>query len=67
MSPQEINRRRIAVKTADAINKIEGAAVSTDARILSEKWVRGELTGAQMKAALISKHTKVNAQRERLT
>jgi len=66
MSPQEINRRRIAVKTADAINKIEGAEVSIDARILSEKWVRGELTGAQMKAALISKHTKVNARQEPL-
>ena len=60
MSPQEIGRRRAAVKTADAINKIEGVPVSKDAHLLSERWTRGELTGAQMKAALISKHRKTN-------
>jgi len=60
MSPQETNRRRAAVKTADAINKIEGAPVSKDAHLLSERWARGELTGAQMKAALISKHSKTD-------
>ena len=61
MSPQEINRRRAAVKTADAINKIEGAPVSNDARRLSERWAKGELTGAEMRSALIAKHTKANS------
>jgi len=65
MTPQETNRRHTAIKTADAINKIEGAPVSNDARHLSEKWARGELSGAQMKATLIAKHTKADTNPQR--
>ena len=62
MSPQEFNRRKTAVKAADAINSIEGAPVSNGAIRLSTQWAEGTLTGVEMKAALIAKHTKIAAQ-----
>ena len=49
----------MALKTADAINAINGVTVSADARFLSEKWVRGELTGEQMKQELLDFHRKM--------
>ena len=52
MSPLE-KKRIAAVKTADAINAIEGAPISSYARSLSASWARGELTGEQMKQALL--------------
>lgn len=58
MSPHIYNKRLNAIKVADAINKIEGVPVSQYAKDLSEKWARGEITGAQMKSALISVHKK---------
>jgi predicted transcriptional regulator of viral defense system len=59
MTTKQINRRVAAVKTADAINAIEGVPVSDYARTLSWCWARGELTGAQMKAALLASHKKL--------
>jgi predicted transcriptional regulator of viral defense system len=59
MTAKQINRRVAAVKTADAINAIEGVPVSDYARTLSWCWARGELTGAQMKAALLASHKKL--------
>lgn len=56
MSLQEINRRTAAVKTADAINAIEGVPVSGTALRLSEQWAKGEITGEQMKAAILARH-----------
>ena len=44
MSPL-VKKRIAAVKTADAINAIEGAPISSYARSLSASWARGELTG----------------------
>lgn len=38
------------------MNSIEGAPVSDFAKDLSAKWAKGEITGADMKAALIAKH-----------
>lgn len=58
MSLQDYNNRLNAIKVADAINKIEGVPVSQYAKELSEKWAKGEVTGAQMKSALISVHKK---------
>ena len=52
------NRRVTAVKAADAINAIEGVPVSDYARTLSICWARGELSGAQMKQALLASHKK---------
>ncbi len=54
----EQNRRISAVKLADALNKIEGVPVSAKAKTLSLQWARGEITGTQMKAALIDAHKR---------
>ena len=55
-------RRRQAVKLADALNAIEGVPVSDYARTLSDCWARGELTGEQMKKALLASHQKLAEQ-----
>ena len=59
MSPKQYKKRMNAIKVADALNKIEGAPVSDYARELSYKWAKGEITGLQMKEALIAAHKKV--------
>lgn len=64
MTTKQLNRRVIAVKTANAINAIEGAPVSDYAKKLSVLWARGELTGEQMKAALLASHRRM-AEQER--
>lgn len=62
MTVAQKKRRIAAVKTADAINAIEGAPVSDFARKLSASWARGELTGEQMKEALLASHRKMAEQ-----
>ena len=59
MSPVE-TKRTVAVKVADTLNNIEGVPVTAYAKELSAKWAKGEITGAQMKAALLAKHRKVS-------
>lgn len=54
MTVKQLKCRMAAVKTADAINAIEGVSVSDYARTLSLCWARGEITGEQMKAALLA-------------
>lgn len=61
MSEQERKRRIAAVKTAEAINAIEGVPVSEYARELSLRWSRGEITGEEMKAALLESHRRLAA------
>lgn len=61
MSVHQYDRRVAAVKTADAINAIEGHPVSDYAKKLSVLWARGELTGEQMKEALLNSHRKMAA------
>jgi hypothetical protein len=56
MSPQKTSRRLAAVKLADAVNKMEGVTVSRQARSLSAQWARGEISGAEMKEALVAAH-----------
>lgn len=58
-------RRAQAVKLADALNAIEGVPVSDYARTLSACWARGELTGEQMKKALLASHQKLAEQEYR--
>jgi len=58
MSPQVYAKRKTALKLADALNKIEGVPVSDYARMLSEQWAKGKITGQQMKEALIAVHTR---------
>jgi hypothetical protein len=62
MTLAQINRRIAALKTADAINAMEGVPVSQFAQVLSRSWAKGEITGTQMKQALWASHTKLAAQ-----
>ena len=59
MSPVQ-TKRTAAIKVADTLNNIEGVPVTSYAKELSEKWAKGEITGAQMRAALLAKHRKVS-------
>lgn len=61
MSEQERKRRIAAVKAADAINAIEGTPISDYARELSLRWSRGEISGDEMKAALLESHKRLAA------
>ena len=62
---ENFHKRLVAVKTADAINAIKGVPVSADAKLLSEKWVRGKLTGEQMKQELLDLHWKIATEENR--
>ena len=62
---ENFHKRLVAAKTADAINAIKGVPVSADAKLLSGKWVRGELTGEQMKQELLDLHRKIAAEENR--
>lgn len=59
MSPIEIQKRKRAVKVADAINSIEGVPVSAYAKELSEKWTQGIISDSQMIELLVNAHKKV--------
>lgn len=50
------NRRTQAEKLADALNTIEGAPITAYAKELSQRWVDGEITGEEMKEALLQYH-----------
>ncbi len=56
MSPMDQNKRKKAMRIADAINATEGVPIQTDARRLSVQWARGEISSAEMKQRLIAKH-----------
>ena len=58
LSPAVRTKRLNAIRVADALNKIEGVPVSENARILASKWANGEITGEQMKAALLQAHQR---------
>ena len=64
MSMTERNRRIQAVKLADALSAMDGVTVSDYAKTLSQRWADGELTGEQMKEALLAFHRKLAAQSE---
>ena len=59
----DFHKRLVALKTADAISAIKGVPVSADAKLLSEKWVRGKLTGEQMKQELLDLHGRLRQRR----
>ena len=63
---EDVHKRLAAFKTAEAINAIHGVPVSSDAKFLSEKWVRGELTGEQMKQELLDLHRKIAEEEKRV-
>lgn len=64
MSTKARNRRIQAMKLADALIAMEGVTVSDYAKTLSQRWADGELTGEQMKEALLAFRRKLAAQSE---
>ena len=62
MTAQMKSRRVQAVKLADALNAIEGVPVTEYAKMLSRCWAEGQMTGEQMKEALLASHRKIAAQ-----
>ena len=62
MTDEAKERRIQAVKLADALNAIEGVPVSEYAKMLSQCWANGDLTGEQMKEALLASHRKLAVQ-----
>ena len=62
MTVEMRSRRAQAVKLADALNAIEGVPVTEYAKMLSRCWAEGQMTGAQMKEALLASHRKLAAQ-----
>ena len=64
MSTKARNRKIQAMKLADALIAMEGVTVSDYAKTLSQRWADGELTGEQMKEALLIFHRKLAAQTE---
>lgn len=64
MSTKARNRKIQAMKLADALIAMEGVTVSDYAKTLSQRWADGELTGEQMKEALLAFHRKLAAQSE---
>lgn len=59
MSPVQIQRRKRAIKIADAVNNIEGVPVSNYAKELAEQWADAAISATQMKEFLIQMHGKV--------
>lgn len=59
LTKQKLQKRISAVKTADAINAIEGAPISDFACELSARWARGEITGQEMLTALRESHERI--------
>lgn len=64
MSTKARNRKIQAMKLADALIAMEGVTVSDYAKTLSQRWADGELTGEQIKEALLAFHRKLAAQSE---
>ena len=62
MSIAAKERRIQAVKLADALNAIEGVPVSKYAKMLSQCGENVDLTGEQMKEALLASHRKLAVQ-----
>ena len=60
-----IKSQRIqAVKSADALNTIEGISISDYAKELSQQWVNGEISGEEMKSLLLEHHLKIASEED---
>ena len=58
MTNIEINKRKIALKAANAISKVEGASTSVQAERIFSLWADGKLTGEQMKEQVLALYKK---------
>ena len=46
------------MRIADAVTATGGVPIQPDAQDLSEQWVKGEITAAEMKQRLLEKHIR---------
>ena len=59
MSGIEIQKRKRAVKIADAISGINGVPISNFAKELSDKWIEGNISDSQMIETLVNSHKRI--------
>lgn len=59
MSGIEIQKRKRAVKIADAISSINGVPISDFAKELSDKWVYDTIPDSEMIEKLVKAHKRI--------
>ena len=55
-----IEKRKRALKAANAVSKVEGAASYNQAEQTFRQWAEGKLTNKQMKAKIFAPHNNAN-------
>lgn len=55
-----IEKRKRALKAANAVSKVEGASSSKQAEQILRQWTEGKLTNEQMKAKILALHNNTN-------
>ena len=55
-----IQKRKRALKAANAVSKVEGAASSKGAEQIFRQWAEGKLTNGQMKAKILALHNNTS-------
>ena len=53
-----IEKRKRALKAANAVSKVEGASSSKQAEQIFRQWAEGKLTNDQMKAKVLALHQR---------
>ena len=59
ISPEEMQRRREAVRQADANNRIEGIFRDPDSDAIVEAFIRGEIEAGDLVTAYLKRHNSV--------
>ena len=55
-----LEKRKRALKAANAVSKVEGASSSNQAEQIFRQWAEGKLTNKQMKAKIFAPHNNAN-------
>ena len=58
MESINIEKRKRALKAANAVSKVEGASSSKQAEQIFRQWAEGKLTNEQMKAKVLALHQR---------
>ena len=53
-----LEKRKRALKAANAVSKVEGASSSKQAEQIFRQWAEGKLTNEQMKAKILALHQR---------
>ena len=60
MESINIEKRKRALKAANAVSKVEGTFSSKQAEQILRQWTEGKLTNEQMKAKILALHNNTN-------